>query len=77
MQGQQGLARLEAAVGPGHGKIELLTIERVANINGSPRSALVTLLVVIGAIGSLALLAWLGVVMLDLKHLNTSGFTLP
>jgi hypothetical protein len=25
----------------------------------------------------LALLVWLTLVMLDLKHLNTSGFTLP
>jgi hypothetical protein len=33
--------------------------------------------VILGAIGALALLGWLTVVMLDLKHLNTSGFTLP
>jgi hypothetical protein len=35
------------------------------------------LLVVVGSLGGLALLVWLTVVMLDLKHLNTSGFTLP
>ncbi|MCP9830499.1 hypothetical protein KBY80_03725 [Synechococcus sp. JJ3a-Johnson] len=49
----------------------------MANDNGSPRSALVALLVALGAIGGLALLGWLTVVLLDLKHLNTSGFTLP
>jgi hypothetical protein len=32
---------------------------------------------VIGSIGGLALVVWVTVVMLDLKHLNTSGFTLP
>jgi hypothetical protein len=41
------------------------------------RSVLAGLLVVIGSIGGLALLAWVTWVMLDLKHLNTSGFTLP
>lgn len=35
------------------------------------------LLAVIGSLGGLALLVWITVVMLDLKHLNTSGFTLP
>ena len=30
-----------------------------------------------GAVGGLALLVWLTLVMLDLKHRNTSGFTLP
>ncbi len=35
------------------------------------------LVVVIGAIGGLAVLVWFLVVLLDLKHLNTSGFTLP
>jgi hypothetical protein len=35
------------------------------------------LLTVIGSIGALAMLVWVTVVMLDLKHLNTSGFTLP
>jgi hypothetical protein len=49
----------------------------VPNDSGSPRSGFVGLLVVIGSIGGLALLVWFTVVLLDLKHLNTSGFTLP
>ncbi len=47
------------------------------NPSGSLKSALVGLIVVIGSIGSLALLGWFTVVLLDLKHLNRSGFTLP
>ena len=54
-----------------------LTHGRVANNNGSARPLLVTLLVALGVVGGLALLGWLGIVMLDLKHLNTGGFTLP
>jgi hypothetical protein len=34
-------------------------------------------LIALGAIGGLALLGWFLIVLLDLKHLNTSGFTLP
>jgi len=49
----------------------------VANDSGSSKSVLQGLLTVLGSIGGLALLAWLTVVMLDLKHINTSGFTLP
>jgi hypothetical protein len=49
----------------------------LANPSGSFRSVLTGLVVVIGAIGGLALLVWFLVVLLDLKHLNTSGFTLP
>ncbi|MDA1247323.1 MAG: hypothetical protein O2787_08520 [Cyanobacteria bacterium] len=49
----------------------------MTNSKGSPRSALSTLLLGFGAAGVLALLVWLTLVMLDLKHLNTSGFTLP
>jgi hypothetical protein len=49
----------------------------VTNGKGSSRSALSGLLLVLGSIGGLALLVWLTLVMLDLKHLNTSGFTLP
>ncbi|MCP9776716.1 MULTISPECIES: hypothetical protein [unclassified Cyanobium] len=49
----------------------------VTNGKGSARSALSTLLLGFGAVGGLALLVWLTLVMLDLKHLNTSGFTLP
>jgi hypothetical protein len=59
------------------GRIRYLQGTGVANDNGSPRSALAALLVALGAIGGLALLGWLTVVLLDLKHLNTSGFTLP
>ncbi len=49
----------------------------MANNNGSARPVVVSLLVALGVVGGLALLGWLGIVMLDLKHLNTSGFTLP
>ena len=49
----------------------------VPNDSGSSRSMVVCLLAVIGSLGGLALLVWVTVVMLDLKHLNTSGFTLP
>jgi hypothetical protein len=59
------------------GRIPYLQGTSVANDNGSPRSALAALLVALGAIGGLALVGWLTVVLLDLKHLNTSGFTLP
>ena len=54
-----------------------LTHGRVANNNGSARPVLVSVLVALGVVGGLALLGWLGIVMLDLKHLNTTGFTLP
>ncbi|MCP9883747.1 hypothetical protein KBY97_01210 [Synechococcus sp. ATX 2A4] len=50
---------------------------RVPNDSGSSKSALASLLVVVAVIGGLALLGWFTVVLLDLKHLNTSGFTLP
>ncbi len=43
----------------------------------SSQSGLSGLLLGFGAVGGLALLVWLTLVMLDLKHLNTSGFTLP
>ena len=49
----------------------------MANNNGSARPVVVSLLVALGVVGGLTLLGWLGIVMLDLKHLNTSGFTLP
>ncbi|WP_322775743.1 hypothetical protein [Synechococcus sp. CBW1107] len=49
----------------------------VTNKNGAARSVLSGVLVVLAVLGGLALLGWLSIVMLDLKHLNTSGFTLP
>ena len=49
----------------------------VANDSGSPKTVILGLLALLGSIGGLALLAWLTVVLLDLKHINTSGFTLP
>ena len=49
----------------------------MADGKGSSGSALSGLLLVLGPLGGLALLGWLTVVMLDLKHLNTGGFTLP
>ena len=49
----------------------------MADGKGTSRSALSGLLLVLGSIGGLALLVWVTLVMLDLKHLNTGGFTLP
>lgn len=49
----------------------------VADGKGTSRSALSGLLLVLGSMGGLALLTWVTLVMLDLKHLNTGGFTLP
>ena len=49
----------------------------VANDSGSPKTVILGLLAVLASIGGLALLVWLTVVLLDLKHINTSGFTLP
>lgn len=49
----------------------------MTNKNGAGRSVLAGVLVVLAVLGGLALLGWLSIVMLDLKHLNTSGFTLP
>jgi hypothetical protein len=43
---------------------------------GPLRTALTALLVPLAVLGSLALLGWFLVVLLDLKHLQ-SGFTLP
>ncbi len=47
------------------------------NTSETPKSVIIGLLMVIGSLAGLALLVWVTVVMLDLKHLNTSGFTLP
>jgi hypothetical protein len=49
----------------------------VTNKNSAAGSLLSGVLVVLAVLGGLALLSWLTIVMLDLKHLNTSGFTLP
>ena len=62
---------------PSSERISFYSGALVTNGKGSSRSALGTLLLGFGAVGGLALLVWLTLVMLDLKHLNTSGFTLP
>ena len=62
---------------PSRERISFYSGALVTNGKGSARSALSTLLLGFGAVGGLALLVWLTLVMLDLKHLNTSGFTLP
>jgi hypothetical protein len=49
----------------------------MANKQNPLSSALSSLLVLLAGAGGLALVAWVTLVMLDLKHLNTSGFTLP
>ena len=59
------------------GKVILLLSLPMANESGSLKSVIFGLLAVIASIGGLALLVWCTVVLLDLKHLNTSGFTLP
>ena len=41
------------------------------------KSRLISVLVALGSLLGLAVVVWATVVMLDLKHLNTSGFTLP
>jgi hypothetical protein len=46
--------------------------------NQNPLSSVISsALVLIAGAGGLALVVWITIVMLDLKHLNTSGFTLP
>ena len=61
----------------GGAKIGIHQREPVADGKGTSGSALSGLLLVLGSIGGLALLVWVTLVMLDLKHLNTGGFTLP
>ena len=61
----------------GGAKIGTHQCEPVADGKGTSRSALSGLLLVLGSMGGLALLVWVTLVMLDLKHLNTGGFTLP
>jgi len=69
--------RTPARPWPGHGKVARACSVPVPNDSVSSRSVIVGLVAVIGSLGGLALLVWVTVVMLDLKHLNTSGFTLP
>ena len=70
-------SRAYAGKRPSSERINFYSGALVTNGKGSARSALSTLLLGFGAAGGLALLVWLTLVMLDLKHLNTSGFTLP
>ena len=42
-----------------------------------PKAPWAAPLIALAGLGGLAFLGWLSIVMLDLKHLNTSGFTLP
>ncbi len=63
--------------GSGRGTVAPVRPLPVANDSDTPRSVIAGLLLVIGSLAGLALLVWVTVVMLDLKHLNTSGFTLP
>jgi hypothetical protein len=49
----------------------------VANNNNPLPSAIASLLTLLAGAGGLALVVWVTIVMLDLKHLNTGGFTLP
>ncbi len=62
---------------PGRGTVASARPLPVPNASDTPRSVIIGLLMVIGSLAGLALLVWVTVVMLDLKHLNTSGFTLP
>ena len=52
-------------------------ISAVPNNQNSLSSAISSALILLAGAGGLALVAWVTIVMLDLKHLNTSGFTLP
>lgn len=49
----------------------------MANNQNPLSSAISSALILLAAAGGLALVVWVTIVMLDLKHLNTSGFTLP
>lgn len=77
MRPSRGRCRRSHGGQGGGAKIKSYQREPVADGNGSSRSALSGLLLVLGSIGGLALLVWVTLVMLDLKHLNTGGFTLP
>lgn len=50
---------------------------RVMSDKSSAKSMFAGLLLVLAAVGGLALTVWFLIVLLDLKHLNASGFTLP
>jgi hypothetical protein len=49
----------------------------VANNQNPLPSVVSSALILLAGAGGLALVVWVTIVMLDLKHLNTSGFTLP
>ena len=52
-------------------------ISAVPNNRNPLSSAISSALILLAGAGGLALVVWVTIVMLDLKHLNTSGFTLP
>jgi hypothetical protein len=52
-------------------------ISAVPNNQNPLSSAISSALILLAGAGGLALVVWVTIVMLDLKHLNTSGFTLP
>ena len=52
-------------------------ISAVPNRQNPLSSAISSALILLAGAGGLALVVWVTIVMLDLKHLNTSGFTLP
>jgi hypothetical protein len=52
-------------------------ISAVPNNQNPLSSAISSALILLAGVGGLALVVWVTIVMLDLKHLNTSGFTLP
>jgi len=49
----------------------------MTNNKNSASSAISSALILLAGAGGLALVVWVTIVMLDLKHLNTGGFTLP
>ena len=49
----------------------------MANNQNPLPSVVSSALILLAGAGGLALVVWVTIVMLDLKHLNTSGFTLP
>ena len=62
----------------GHAKMNnQKEISAVPNNQNPLSSAISSALILLAGVGGLALVVWVTIVMLDLKHLNTSGFTLP